>query len=476
MAKLDPEFPLVTSSFTMSNAFNIVSKGGTELDGWDVENYLAFDDAPAEKKIDWFALGATILGGIAAIAVVAALSLTGVGAIVVAGIVAGAVVGGALTGRSAYNAGYRGFDLLKATAQGALDGAVIGGISALLFSGISALGAMVGLKAGLASTMLYAGATGTTMSGGTQFVYTGEVDWEQAFKDGRKSAIFAGLFYSGANIRVQQGTVSSGGRYTIIKDRATGNVAGYGKEYGYTHIGVRYGNNSHYYTNAQGTIMAQPSTMYPPTGGMPALPSGSIVTPSGAIVLPPPTGGMPALEGGNRTGVDKTGLGIPIDKVDPIVLTDIYPSDNGAFGYLPKLGTRYDKPELDFTDVAKSINNQQIRLDYLKATEKLHLEVDQMIMDGKSKKEIAEYAVNQRNQQKIDARASMTSEQVVALEAGNIIKYKNPIGPTAQDQYDKVEKILEDLEIEKTTDEIWDMVTEKSFKKDEVIKTLLGIE
>ena len=37
MAKLDPEFPLVTSSFTMSNMFNIVSKGGTELVGWDVE-------------------------------------------------------------------------------------------------------------------------------------------------------------------------------------------------------------------------------------------------------------------------------------------------------------------------------------------------------------------------------------------------------------------------------------------------------
>ena len=77
----------------MSNVFNIVSKGGTELVGWDVENYLAFEDAPAEKSFLASVLKNFILGALVTVALVGlSIATGGVAATVFAGAATATVV------------------------------------------------------------------------------------------------------------------------------------------------------------------------------------------------------------------------------------------------------------------------------------------------------------------------------------------------------------------------------------------------
>ncbi|HFK1548903.1 T7SS effector LXG polymorphic toxin [Bacillus sp. FSL R5-0677] len=181
-------------------------------------------------------------------------------------------------------------------------------------------------------------------------------------------------------------------------------------------------------------------------------------------------------KGTGKTGVGKTGEGIPLEKVKPDVLKQIHADDNGAYGYLPKEGTAYNKPEYDFTNVEWTKEMQNVRKDYLEASKQLESDIEKMISEGFSKEKIAEHVVEARNQQKNAARENMTAEERAGLEERNIKKYGNPIGPTAESMFNKIRDSYIDKGIYESDEQVWKIIIQKSMQKDDVINTLLGLE
>ncbi|URZ04107.1 hypothetical protein [Clostridium felsineum] len=189
---------------------------------------------------------------------------------------------------------------------------------------------------------------------------------------------------------------------------------------------------------------------------------------------------MPVVNVGKNTGISKTGIGktgegIHLEEVKAEVLKQIHPDDNGAYGYLPNEGTAYHKPEYDFTDVDWTKEMQNVRKDYLEASKQLEIDIERMTSEGFSKEDIAKHVVDARNQQKVTARANMTAEERVGLEARNIELYGNPIGPDSQWLFNKTKKKLTKEGSYINDDEIWSSIIKKSMKKDDVINTLLGL-
>ncbi|MFL0251975.1 hypothetical protein ACJDT4_16265, partial [Clostridium neuense] len=180
-------------------------------------------------------------------------------------------------------------------------------------------------------------------------------------------------------------------------------------------------------------------------------------------------------KGVSKAGIGKTGEGIPLDEVKPNVLKQIHADDNGAYGYLPNEGTPYYNPKYDFTDADWAKDMQNVRKDYLDASKQLEIDIERMNSEGVSKEDIAKHVVDTRNQQKVTARASMTAEERAGLEARNIKKYENPIGPDAQWLFNKYKKQLIKEGMYINDEKIWNIVIQKSMVKDDVINTLLGI-
>ncbi|WP_237163363.1 hypothetical protein [Paenibacillus sp. BIHB 4019] len=175
-----------------------------------------------------------------------------------------------------------------------------------------------------------------------------------------------------------------------------------------------------------------------------------------------------------KTGVGATGEGIPIEKVKPKVLDDIYPDPSGAYGYLPKEGTAYSN--IDFKDVNKAKDNQIIRKEYLEQTNKIEARIADMKANGSSAEEIAKTVVEMRNHDKVAARKAMAAEEVVELEKRNIKKYGNPIGPDADWLFQNIKIKMEKINPEVSDKAVWNAVIEGAMRKDEVINTLLGID
>jgi hypothetical protein len=183
----------------------------------------------------------------------------------------------------------------------------------------------------------------------------------------------------------------------------------------------------------------------------------------------------PFVEGASEAaGVGVTGEGIPLERVKPNVLEEIHPDDKAAYGYSPNEGTRY--AESNFTNVKKAQEARKIRQDYLDSSRDLQNNINKMELQGASKEEIARYAVDVRNQQKVFARAEMTPEEVAKLEKGNIERYHDPIGPTPDWIFDKTKASLIKARNYQSDGQVWGEVINKSMKKDDVINTLLGIE
>ncbi|MBD7910557.1 pre-toxin TG domain-containing protein [Clostridium cibarium] len=173
--------------------------------------------------------------------------------------------------------------------------------------------------------------------------------------------------------------------------------------------------------------------------------------------------------------IGKTGEGIPLEEVKPYVLKQIYPDDNGAYGYLPNEGTAYHKPEYDFTDVDWAKGMQNVRRDYLEASKQLEIDIERMSSEGFSKEDIAKHVVDARNQQKVTARANMRVEERAGLEARNIKKYGNPIGPTVEGMFNRMKENYIDKGMFTSDEQIWEIIIQKSMVKDDVINTLLGL-
>ncbi len=133
----------------------------------------------------------------------------------------------------------------------------------------------------------------------------------------------------------------------------------------------------------------------------------------------------------------------------------------GVYGYMPKPGSRYSKS--DFTNPEIVAKNRDVRLKYLSESHRIDESTAEMRTEGKSSEEIARHVVEVRNQQKVDARGDMSSDDVAKLEAGNMEIYGHPVGPTADQLYEKY-------------GESWEKVIAKTTEKDEAINKLLGIQ
>ncbi|MEV7191997.1 hypothetical protein AB0N81_09305 [Streptomyces sp. NPDC093510] len=80
---------------------------------------------------------------------------------------------------------------------------------------------------------------------------------------------------------------------------------------------------------------------------------------------------------------------------------------------------------------------RQTRMRYHQLLDTMELVADRMRDAGRSDEEIARTLVDMRNEAKDITRAGMSPEAVQALEARNMKKYGNPLGPTADQQFAK---------------------------------------
>ncbi len=117
-----------------------------------------------------------------------------------------------------------------------------------------------------------------------------------------------------------------------------------------------------------------------------------------------------------------------------------------------------------------------IRIDYLKASEQIENDIVRMQSKGFPKEDIANHAVDTRNQQKVTARANMSPKELEGLEMRNTEIYGDKVGPNAQWLFNKIKKDLIKKSIYENDEQIWNIVIAKSMEKDDVINTLLGLK
>lgn len=78
---------------------------------------------------------------------------------------------------------------------------------------------------------------------------------------------------------------------------------------------------------------------------------------------------------------------------------------------------------------------REIRIRYHQLLDSMEHVEERMRAEGRSDEDIARVLVAMRNEAKDITRAGMSPEAVKALEARNMAKYGNPLGPTADQQF-----------------------------------------
>jgi hypothetical protein len=101
-----------------------------------------------------------------------------------------------------------------------------------------------------------------------------------------------------------------------------------------------------------------------------------------------------------------------------------------------------------------------IRSQYLDRVASMRTTEQAMRAADSSEQEIANALVNLRNEAKVAARALMNPDDVTKLEARNLAKYGNPVGPNADWLYDRYGS--------------WEEVINAAYRTDPAINKLLG--
>jgi hypothetical protein len=86
---------------------------------------------------------------------------------------------------------------------------------------------------------------------------------------------------------------------------------------------------------------------------------------------------------------------------------------------------------------------------------------DAMRADGASEENIAIRLSQMRNEDKVAARALMSPEEVQTLEARNMKRYGDPVGPTPQQLYEKY-------------DYSWPRVIDAAYRTDPALNGILA--
>ncbi|MFC9243741.1 hypothetical protein ACFT7S_06705 [Streptomyces sp. NPDC057136] len=105
---------------------------------------------------------------------------------------------------------------------------------------------------------------------------------------------------------------------------------------------------------------------------------------------------------------------------------------------------------------------REVRMRYHELLDHMGQVEQQMRDEGRSDEEIARVLVNMRNEAKDITRAGMSPDAVALLEARNMVKYGNPLGPTADQQFAKYGS--------------WDKVIDAATRSSAAVDQELGLE
>lgn len=105
---------------------------------------------------------------------------------------------------------------------------------------------------------------------------------------------------------------------------------------------------------------------------------------------------------------------------------------------------------------------REVRMRYHELLDQMEQVEQQMRDEGRSDEEIARVLVNMRNEAKDITRAGMSPEAVALLEARNMVKYGNPLGPTADQQFARYGS--------------WDKVIDAATRSSAAVDEELGLE
>jgi len=150
------------------------------------------------------------------------------------------------------------------------------------------------------------------------------------------------------------------------------------------------------------------------------------------------------LDSAPYTGIGTSGKGISPNNIPSEILELLIEDPTTVFGYRFRDGSRF--AEIDFSDYNKVIEYRNIRIEYLLEDEAIQIDVERLLGEGKSVKEIAEYAVNKRNQNKVNARSKMSIEERLKNAAmGNVIKYGTNLDKASQNSWNlQIDAIYEE--------------------------------
>lgn len=105
---------------------------------------------------------------------------------------------------------------------------------------------------------------------------------------------------------------------------------------------------------------------------------------------------------------------------------------------------------------------REVRIRYHALLDEMERVEQRMRDEGRSDEEIARVLVHMRNEAKDITRAGMYPEAVALLEARNIVKYGNPLGPTADQQFARYGS--------------WDKVIDAATRSSAAVDQELGLE
>lgn len=167
------------------------------------------------------------------------------------------------------------------------------------------------------------------------------------------------------------------------------------------------------------------------------------------------------LGGTLRLGEGASAAGEALEAANKGLPTGIYADSKGVYGYLPSPGSRYASEVYDFTDPSFVARQRDIRIGYLDGTDSLETAIDTMRAGGVDAETIARRVVIQRNSQKLEARALMTSDEVRVAGEKSVKDWGDPLGPTPDEMFDHFGD--------------WNIVIQQSMRKDPAINMLLGL-
>ena len=147
---------------------------------------------------------------------------------------------------------------------------------------------------------------------------------------------------------------------------------------------------------------------------------------------------------------------------NPKVLKDAMPDSNAVYGFKPnsegslKQYANYDWSDSEFVNSAKS--RREI---YHEKNSEIQKTVKDMAEQGYSKEEIARYANNKRNENRLNDYVNKPPEQLESVKQRNLEKYGNENGMTAEQAYEKYGS--------------WDVVIEKSVDSNPAMDACCGL-